>query len=72
LDKNIPTNRNKLDVFSGEEGGQIIRCLETATGKKLWKDKYDAPGAIGRSPGSFCPRSSPTMRKTLSRCAIIQ
>jgi len=52
---------NKLYVFSREEGGEILRCLDAATGKELWKDKYDALGATGPSQGFSGPRSSPTV-----------
>src|SRR5215467_15383094 len=38
---------DKLYVFSRQEGGEVIRCLDAATGKELWKDKYDSLGATG-------------------------
>jgi len=36
----------KLYVFARQEGGEIIRCLDAATGKELWKDKYDVLDSI--------------------------
>jgi len=52
---------DKLYVFAREEGNEITRCLDAATGKELWQDKYEAQparGAAGSFPG---PRSSPTV-----------
>ncbi|HEY9173645.1 MAG TPA: PQQ-binding-like beta-propeller repeat protein, partial [Verrucomicrobiae bacterium] len=51
---------DKLYVFSRQEGGEITRCLDAATGKELWKDKYDAMGATGPAQSFSGPRSSPT------------
>ncbi len=51
----------KLYVFSRAEDNEVIRCLDAATGKELWSDKYEtmaATGAAGSHPG---PRSSPTL-----------
>jgi outer membrane protein assembly factor BamB len=52
---------DKLFVFSRQEGGEVTRCLEAATGKELWKDKYDAMGATGPAQPFSGPRSSPTV-----------
>jgi len=52
---------DKLYVFSRQEGGEVTRCLEAATGKELWKDKYDAMGATGPAQPFSGPRSSPTV-----------
>jgi len=52
---------DKLYVFTRDETGEVALCLDAATGKELWKDRYDAPAAaepMGRHPG---PRSSPTV-----------
>jgi outer membrane protein assembly factor BamB len=52
---------DRLFVFTLQEGHEVIRCLDAATGKELWKDQYEAQGATGpaaRFPG---PRSSPTV-----------
>ena len=52
---------DKLYVFSRQEGGEVTRCLEAATGKELWKDKYDAMGATGPAQSFSGPRSTPTV-----------
>ncbi len=52
---------DKIYVFAREGGAEVTRCLEAATGKKVWEDKYEslpAEGPAGRHPG---PRSSPTV-----------
>jgi outer membrane protein assembly factor BamB len=52
---------DKLYVFTREGDSEILRCLEAASGKELWQDKYEAQpatGAAGSFPG---PRSSPTV-----------
>src|SRR5512145_2525637 len=51
----------KLYVFARQEGGEIIRCLEAASGKELWKDKYDSMGASGPAASFSGPRCSPTV-----------
>lgn len=51
----------KLYVFSRQEGNEVMRCLDAATGQELWQDKYEsqpATGPSGRFPG---PRSSPAV-----------
>jgi outer membrane protein assembly factor BamB len=52
---------DKLYVFSRQEGNEIIRCLEAATGKEVWKDRYEALGASGAASSFSGPRSSPTV-----------
>jgi outer membrane protein assembly factor BamB len=52
---------DRLYVFSRQEGGEILRCLEAASGKELWKDKYDAMPATGPAQGFSGPRSTPTV-----------
>ncbi len=52
---------DKLYVFSRDGKDEILRCLDAASGKELWQDKYEAQPATGpaaRFPG---PRSSPTV-----------
>jgi outer membrane protein assembly factor BamB len=51
----------KLYVFARTEGAETISCLDAATGKELWKDKYDSLGASGSSSGFSGPRASPTV-----------
>lgn len=52
---------DKLYVFARQEGGEILRCLNAADGKELWRDKYDALGASGPAAGFAGPRCSPTV-----------
>jgi outer membrane protein assembly factor BamB len=52
---------DKLYVFSRQAGGEITRCLDAATGKELWQEKYDALGATGPASGFSGPRASPTV-----------
>jgi outer membrane protein assembly factor BamB len=52
---------DKLYVFARQGDDEVAMCLDAATGKELWKDKYAATavtGAAARHPG---PRSSPTV-----------
>jgi outer membrane protein assembly factor BamB len=52
---------DKLYVFARTEGSETTRCLDAATGKELWQDKYDSAGVSGPSSGFSGPRSSPTV-----------
>lgn len=52
---------DKLYIFSRQEGNEVTRCLDAATGKELWQDKYPAEGATGPASGFSGPRSSPTV-----------
>src|SRR5262245_33732602 len=52
---------DKLFVFSRQEGNEVVRCLEAATGKELWQDKYEAQGANGPASSHSGPRSSPAV-----------
>ncbi|MGE5611750.1 MAG: PQQ-binding-like beta-propeller repeat protein [Bacillota bacterium] len=52
---------DKLYVFSRQGADEITLCLDAATGKELWRDKYAAQAITGpaaRHPG---PRSSPAV-----------
>ncbi len=40
---------------------EVIRCLDAATGKELWKDSYPAPAVTGPSGSHPGPRSSPAV-----------
>jgi len=51
----------KLYVFSRIDANEVIQCLDAASGKKLWEDKYAAQTLTG-GPGSHGgPRSSPAV-----------
>jgi outer membrane protein assembly factor BamB len=52
---------DKLFVFSREGKNEIVRCLDAATGKQLWEDKYEARAADGPASGFGGPRCSPTV-----------
>jgi outer membrane protein assembly factor BamB len=54
---------DKLYVFTRQDGQEVLRCLEAATGKELWQDqeKYKAAAPGGGAAGFPGPRSSPTV-----------
>src|SRR3954469_19998589 len=52
---------DKLYVFSREGGSEVVRCLEAATGKEVWQDKYETGGADGPARGFSGPRGSPAV-----------
>jgi len=52
---------DKLYVFTRQDAHEIIRCLDAATGKELWQDRYEAQGATGPAQGFAGPRASPTV-----------
>ena len=53
----------KLYVLSKENGKEVARCLDAATGKELWQDKdaYDVATVSGPASGYQGPRSSPAV-----------
>src|SRR6266404_228122 len=52
---------DKLYVFSRQDGNEVIRCLNAADGKEIWKDKYETGGATGPAASFSGPRSSPAV-----------
>jgi outer membrane protein assembly factor BamB len=52
---------DRLYVFSRQEGNEIARCLDAATGKEVWKDSYASDGTTGGASGFQGPRCSPTV-----------
>jgi outer membrane protein assembly factor BamB len=56
---------DKLYVFAREGASEITRCLDAATGKEVWQEKYDSPAvagiAAGRDKEFQGTRSSPTV-----------
>lgn len=52
---------DRLYVFTREGGSEVTRCLEAATGKEVWKEKYDTPFSGGGDRGFPGPRSSPAV-----------
>lgn len=52
---------SNLYVFARDGADEVTLCLEAATGKEIWRDKYaaaPATGPAGRHPG---PRSTPAV-----------
>jgi len=52
---------DKLYVFVRQDGDEVLRCLNSADGKELWKEKYEATQVSGPASGHSGPRSSPTV-----------
>jgi outer membrane protein assembly factor BamB len=52
---------NKLYTFSRQGGDEITRCLDAATGKEVWKDKYPAEAVTGAASSFGGPRASPAV-----------
>ncbi|HZZ29669.1 MAG TPA: PQQ-binding-like beta-propeller repeat protein [Pirellulales bacterium] len=52
---------DKLYVFARQNGNEIIRCLNAATGEVLWHDENPAEAPTGNSAPFPGPRSSPTV-----------
>ena len=54
--------KGKLNSFTRQGEDEVIRCLDEATGKELWQNKYPAQAITGPSnsqhPG---PRSTPAV-----------
>ncbi len=53
---------DKLYVFSRQDGGEFLRCLDAATGKEIWKsEKFDVLPAERPAQDFAGPRCSPTV-----------
>ncbi len=52
---------DRLYVFSRQGSDEVIRCLDAASGKEHWQDKYPAPAVQGAAGGHPGPRSSPAV-----------
>jgi outer membrane protein assembly factor BamB len=53
---------NRLYVFARQGSDEITLCLDAATGKELWQDKYACPAVTGPSAAIHSgPRSSPSV-----------
>jgi outer membrane protein assembly factor BamB len=51
---------DRLYVFSREDNSEMLRCLDAATGREIWKSNY--PAEASTDPGGFRgPRSSPSV-----------
>jgi outer membrane protein assembly factor BamB len=52
---------DRLFVFTREGGDEVLRCLQAADGKEVWKEKYASAGFGGPDSGFQGPRSSPAV-----------
>src|SRR5688500_3278851 len=53
---------DKVYVFSRQGNEEIAQCLDAASGKPVWQDKYAATVSVGGSARDFPgPRSSPAV-----------
>jgi outer membrane protein assembly factor BamB len=53
---------DKLYVFTRQDGGELLLCLNPATGKELWRtERYDVLPANGPASPFPGPRCSPTV-----------
>jgi outer membrane protein assembly factor BamB len=52
---------DRLYVFSRQGDDEVTRCLDAATGKELWQNKYAAEAVTGPSARHPGPRSSPAV-----------
>jgi outer membrane protein assembly factor BamB len=50
---------DKLYVFTRKGGDEVISCLDAATGKEIWTDKYATEAVTGAARSHPGPRSSP-------------
>jgi outer membrane protein assembly factor BamB len=66
---------DNLYVFARQETNEITRCLDAASGRELWLEKYAAPAVTGPDVGHGGPRSSPAVSKgrvvTLGVCGSV-
>ena len=52
---------DKVYVFGRQGGDEVTLCLDAATGKEIWKDKYAAQAADKQASGFPGPRSTPAV-----------
>lgn len=52
---------DKLYVFGRQGDEEVVRCLDAATGKELWKDAHAEKAVAGAASGHPGPRSSPAV-----------
>ncbi len=51
----------KIYLHTRQGGDEVILCLDAATGKDLWSDKYPAPPVTGPASSHPGPRSTPAV-----------
>jgi outer membrane protein assembly factor BamB len=52
---------NRVYIMALQDGQEVMRCLDAATGDELWKDSYAARAASGPASGFAGTRSSPAI-----------
>jgi outer membrane protein assembly factor BamB len=52
---------DKVYAFTRQGGDEVILCLEAASGKVVWQDKYPAQAVSGPAGGHPGPRSTPAV-----------
>jgi outer membrane protein assembly factor BamB len=52
---------DSLFVFARQDGKEILRSLDAATGQQRWENGYAAEGAVGPAGRFAGPRASPTV-----------
>src|SRR5579859_7401226 len=52
---------DRVYVFGRDDGDEVIRCLDAASGKEIWKDNYAAVPRGGPASGYKGPRSTPAV-----------
>lgn len=67
---------DRLYVFVRQDADEVTRCLDAATGKEIWADKYEVPAITGPDAAVHGgPRSSPTVANgkvfTLGVCGTV-
>lgn len=52
---------HRVFVFARQDGEEVLRCLDIATGREVWKNAYESLGADGPARSFSGPRSSPAV-----------
>jgi len=52
---------DRLYTFTRQDGNEIARCLDAATGEEIWKDSYASEASTGGAAAFPGPRCSPTV-----------
>jgi outer membrane protein assembly factor BamB len=60
-DSNPSLAGDRLYTFSREDGQEVVRCLNAATGAEIWKKSYPSDQITGGDAGHAGPRSTPTV-----------
>ena len=52
---------DKVYVFTRQDGNEVVRCLDAATGNEVWQEKYETKGVDPPADKFSGPRSSPAV-----------